>query len=627
MSNASSQAPLSLPKGGFITPEKGHMPTLFSLTITWAVALSFATILIPYLLHRFEESYWTDPATLSFWGIVCIVSTAHGILGYVLGYRKGGSPWNFLWGALLGPVGLLIIHFKHKDEPDRLPQQPVGLVKKLDRICFLNGNLWWGIAQLTVIMVILVRATIYETQVGTRLGSEAAYASYYNSPLMGLILVLFFTTLYCATMRKWPFRLSQTGWLLTHSGLLILLVGCMIMYWGSFQGSLQILEGHTGNVAYNRDERQLTVNIPSLGFQEDFAVTVDHDPETEDVDQEITFTAGPSDAPFKIRIDRYYAKGRYVEGLRPREPDLSGEREPSPGAEIEVIAPGQKRLVAVLDRQGFQSRSVGPLQLGIIRIPEGRTLDEASLGKGQVLVGMAADSREFFLAFGQDGAAPRVEPLHVGHTYQMAEGAPIRIIPRAVYPDAVWDEGWANDAKKNPWATLHCVIEHEGKSDTAWVPRSYSAPQIAHLGGIEVRLRYEPLPRHFPFSISVLDFREIDYPNSNRPMAFETNVVLDDPELGIHKALLIDMNHPLHHRGYRFFNSSPVDDASRHVRGIVLSVSRNPGYPTIIFGSILTTIGIIVVFAFKKNLQRIEQRRRNRSKKSATQAAPQPAGV
>ena len=46
-----------------------------------------------------------------------------------------------------------------------------------------------------------------------------------------MVFLLFFITIYAATMRKYPFRIFQVGWLVTHTGLMTMMVGCMIMFW------------------------------------------------------------------------------------------------------------------------------------------------------------------------------------------------------------------------------------------------------------------------------------------------------------------------------------------------------------------------------------------------------------
>ncbi|MCA9320282.1 MAG: cytochrome c biogenesis protein ResB [Planctomycetes bacterium] len=742
-------------RGGFIAPEPRHMPTLFSLIITWAVLACMATIIIPYLVNRNTDSMWTQGETMTLAGLWAVVSTIHGALGYVMGYRRGGSVWNFIIPALLLPVGLLIVHLSTKDNEERWPDQPSGLVKRLDRILYATGNIWWGIGQLSLILVVLATGTIYETKVGPVRGNEAAYAAVYNAWWMGLLFVVFFITLYCATMRKYPFRISQIGWLMTHAGLLILIVGCMIMYWGSYSGFMSILEGHRSATAYSRDDRELRVEIPRLGFNEVFLIDCDKDPEEEDVAQTIEFTAGEGDRAerFEIEFDRFFGKGRFVQRIKELEPDRNGNLAFQAGVEFQLDAPGTKQGVALVDMQGYATHQLGPLNMRVITMPSEtyaqglghrygvgerqrgrlalrfaggapqngmdivpldrdenpssgapvqsaeRRIDAQNLtvrveryyddvgssgtqawmdlspgtarnpaidvlitgdrgmerrlllGDGRSKTYVMPDGESYPLALeygvrpelevqkgevvfaiGPDGIAKialgsssdglRVEDLVVGRSYRMSEGAPVRITAKRFSAHADFDIGWVNDEETNPARVLRTTVRKGSDEETLWIPLLNRVTR-ARLGNVDVLMTYWSRPRQFPFEIAVLDFRQTNYPNSTVPSAFETNVILRDPELGLEQATLIDMNHPLEHRGFRFFNSNPIDAADRNERGIRLSVSRNPGLWPILFGSLITTIGIVVVFFFKPKLRRWETlRRSSQAKAHMPSAAP-----
>ena len=365
-------------RGGLIAPDAGHMPTLFTLIIAWALLTMSATVLVPYFLHMRTDSIWTDGGQILFWSIVCLVSTGGGILGYILGYRKGGEVKNFFIGTspfffvvaneiagssfgyearpisrilafLLTPAAVLTVGLRTRSRPDRYPERPKGLVRALDRAAYAMGNVWWGIGQLVIILVVLIRATVYETEVGGPLGNEAAYAAYYNTWWFGLFFLVFFLTLYCATMRKYPFRISQIGWLTTHTGLLLLLIGCMIMYWGSWSGSMQILEGETENVALSHHDRRLEVSIPSLEYRGSFHIEIDKDPEVSDVHQVIpvVVTRNGVREEFRFTIDRYLSRARRFRRIEERR--TPGPDGPTAGAEVRVSAPGFDRSVPLLE--------------------------------------------------------------------------------------------------------------------------------------------------------------------------------------------------------------------------------------------------------------------------------------
>ena len=69
---------------------------------------------------------------------------------------------------------------------------------------------------------------------------------------------------------------------------------------------------------------------------------------------------------------------------------------------------------------------------------------------------------------------------------------------------------------------------------------------------------------------------------------------------------LISMNHPLHHRGYVFFQASFVEGQPMMS---ILSVSRSPGLPLVYLGTALVSLGVAWMFYVKPWLIRRQARR------------------
>lgn len=104
----------------------------------------------------------------------------------------------------------------------------------------------------------------------------------------------------------------------------------------------------------------------------------------------------------------------------------------------------------------------------------------------------------------------------------------------------------------------------------------------------------EDAPHELPFSIR-LDAFEIDtYPGTRRPAMFRSRVVVLDPATGERPAI-IEMNRPLAHGGWSFFQSSYQIRDGREMS--ILSVSRDPGQLPVFVGYTLLVAGMIVVFS------------------------------
>lgn len=779
------QGPAHL-RGGLLAAPPRHMPTVFTLTIYWWFATMLGFVFIPYLLNRNADSPWSEPQRILLWSTITFASTVHGLMAYLTAHRRGFGPWVFFavaapglvlayvfdlvglspaWGAVLLPASWLVLALIAGKRPLTAPVRPNGFFLALDRLAFVTGNLWFGIAQIVAILVTLVAATLYESKVGGTLGNEAAYARYYNSSWFGTLCLLFFVTLYCATMRKWPFRISQIGWLFVHTGLLVVIVGSLAMFWGASEYRLMLMEGETNSTARSSRHRELHVNLPQYGYRGKVRVQVDGDPAIYDVRQEIPLVVDTPAGKEELRfvIDKALSQAEYAErivdsGDHGVHADGSGHA----GVEVTLEAPMQSVSTILVEGHSERSeRDYGLLRMFIRRLRRAEFLEgfgwkypASELDRGTVAIRSAkgeilaerrvrpgkrdaepsqgavveepetqlpgglvarlerwygffveneqggltnlfdgspdmaampgllvhvngaqglerylvvcdgaskaiqtpgstarydlrfdyrcrpelpAIPRSFTVALAPDGAKAvvttngegktTVEPFEIGRAYRFSPDAPIRMTPKKFLDHAEIVTGF-EPVRSDGSRVLHAVVSSRGKVQDVWLELSRPTPVM--IGGIRMELTYQSRALELPFSLGLLDFREIRYPNSTKPMAYETNLVVRDPSQKLEAARLVDMNHPLDHGGYRFFNSSPIADQRSQKRGVILQVTRNPGYATIIAGSILVSIGIFMVFFVKKSLRRIEQERAVRKAGARSSGVPSsgvPQGV
>ena len=108
-------------------------------------------------------------------------------------------------------------------------------------------------------------------------------------------------------------------------------------------------------------------------------------------------------------------------------------------------------------------------------------------------------------------------------------------------------------------------------------------------------LRLRTKDRPVPFSLSLKDFRKVDYPGTNRAASFESDVRLHDTAEHVTIEKTISMNKPLDCQGYRIFQSSYVQDPQGGEASI-FTVAKNPGIFLIYLGSCVTFLGGFLVF-------------------------------
>ena len=100
------------------------------------------------------------------------------------------------------------------------------------------------------------------------------------------------------------------------------------------------------------------------------------------------------------------------------------------------------------------------------------------------------------------------------------------------------------------------------------------------------------MEHRLPFSLRLDDFEMDLYPGTGRPAMFRSRVTVRDGS-GPERPAVIEMNRPLYHGGYSFFQSSYQITGGREMS--ILQVSRDPGQGIVFWGYGLLVFGMLVV--------------------------------
>ena len=105
------------------------------------------------------------------------------------------------------------------------------------------GSLWFAAVLLVLWLVAMASATVFEMLKG----SEWALAAFYKSWWFRLLLSLLAVNVLAALLLRIPFSKRQIGFVLTHVGILVTLVGATVTWLWGIDGRVAILEGETIN--------------------------------------------------------------------------------------------------------------------------------------------------------------------------------------------------------------------------------------------------------------------------------------------------------------------------------------------------------------------------------------------
>lgn len=151
--------------------------------------------------------------------------------------------------------------------------------------------------------------------------------------------------------------------------------------------------------------------------------------------------------------------------------------------------------------------------------------------------------------------------------------------------------------KEGPPPALRIQIARDNGFADFWLGRGQA--RDVQVGDQNLKVAYALKSLPLGFSVKLKDFRMKTYQGTQDPSAYESQVVLKDPEEGGSREYLIAMNQPLAHRHFKIFQAS----YQRNPGGpdwSVLSVTYDPGIQIKYLGSIILVLGIVLIFYFRK---------------------------
>ena len=94
---------------------------------------------------------------------------------------------------------------------------------------------------------------------------------------------------------------------------------------------------------------------------------------------------------------------------------------------------------------------------------------------------------------------------------------------------------------------------------------------------------------YLPFSLHLIDFKKVLHPGTNIAKSYSSEVYLN--ENGISRKVLIQMNEPLRHRGYTFYQASFLEEGMKETT--VLATVKNYGRLFPYISTIIMCIGLL----------------------------------
>jgi hypothetical protein len=121
------------------------------------------------------------------------------------------------------------------------------------------ASLKLAVLLIVVLAGVLAVATVLEAEKGREFAQWYVYGSYWFIGLLALLGI----NILAATLIRFPWKKHQTGFVVTHAGLLVLLFGSIQTFVGGVEGRVAMLEGESANKIMLIDRSVVTVTRPT----------------------------------------------------------------------------------------------------------------------------------------------------------------------------------------------------------------------------------------------------------------------------------------------------------------------------------------------------------------------------
>ncbi|MFO0910220.1 MAG: cytochrome c biogenesis protein ResB [Isosphaeraceae bacterium] len=149
------------------------------------------------------------------------------------------------------------------------PPQVNPILGLFDAIYRFLASLKLAVISLGLLSAALAYATYFESRYGTSAVQEWVY----QTKGFAILLAFLGANILCAALIRFPWKKRQTGFVVTHAGLLVLLAGCWYAKVSSDEGQVAISEGDTRNELVRTDHpvirvRQINAENPQEVLRE-----------------------------------------------------------------------------------------------------------------------------------------------------------------------------------------------------------------------------------------------------------------------------------------------------------------------------------------------------------------------
>jgi hypothetical protein len=438
------------------------------------------------------------------------------------------------------------------------------------------------------VIVILSIATVVAvgTFVEAKLDAAAARKLVYNTFWMYSVMGLLAINLIAVMVDRWPWKARHTSFVLAHIGILVLMAGSIITQRYGLDGSLRVAVGGQSQYVILPSETDVLVYT-----------TFDGDRYTKLAEKPVDFYLNPPTAEKPMVVAGYTGEIKFVDFkpyviparkvTAPKE--LNGRR----GAGLRFQIQNQNIKVNVIEwlvqlrPNHLVTHDFGPAKLHLGPAPE------KGNGVNEIFFTPQAGGDLKYVVYQKDSEKPlKTGSLKEGEVFNPGWKMPIEVRALRYLPEA--EEDWDLQEREAPTPLTTSAVKLTFNGQEQWLILNDTIKLFSN--DIVYVVSYGNRRIDLGFPIKLTKFTMDRYQGTNKAMEYKSNVEV--PDLGGH---LISMNEPLKYRGFTIYQASFEENPNTgEPTASVFSVNQDPGRWIKYLGSLIISLGIIMLFYFKK---------------------------
>jgi hypothetical protein len=435
------------------------------------------------------------------------------------------------------------------------------------------------------VLIIAVLAVLISvgTFVESRYNAWTAKNLIYNSPWMYATLALLTVSLIAVIVDRWPWKPRHAAFICAHIGIIVIIYGSLLTQLFGIDGTMRIARnlGIVSEVTTQETEIAVYRSKDGNDFEKVSSEPVNF--LKRPIQPQQPFLIKSRDLNFQITSSIPYAQ--------PQE-KIEPSQEPKNGAAVRFQINNQNvnQVDWLVQRNLFEKveKQFGPLLLSF------GGLWVRTVGVNEIRLFQNDQGQLGFMLFNKNDKLPSqqgtlAEGQVLNTKWMNLEFRILRYLPKAVQ---------RYDIKALDFPTpqsSEALQVHYNGMDSYLVLNNYIKVFTDNWVYL-VAFQNRRLP--LDFGISLAKFEKENYPGTERAREYKSVVNYDNDQTA-----LISMNEPLKHKGFYFYQASFEEGPGGSATASILSVNRDPGRIWKYLGSLIMTLGIVLMFYFRRRPQ------------------------